>query len=542
MKSECSLIRELLPLYLENDVSDDTRRTIEKHLDECQSCKNALDQYVQASEPIPDESLPDPFDATQGYKKFIKRAQKYMAGAVIAVLLIICVIAAVAFFTGQQIGRSITYVENEEDVFDYYADKVPGLERAQKDGNYQNIGRSIDLPDDMGTVFFDKLWYSRNTVYVFYHIKPGKNLGRIEDVQLWGALYWDKEHEGRTIQAAPFSGGMHIGEWVSYDGLYYKILAYNNERERFIPADEAVIDQLKIDLNLTYIPRTQPFNTKQEQVKVGEVEFPALFDPVKEQSRTVQINKRVSLPDGIALDFLELVMEPQKSVLKLQASGLNGRELGRIYGLIKTDAGEELRLSDWAVYTVEDRYEVELRALENLPLETSIVINLIQLVTEDKLTFDLDARAFHDKMTETGYKQEVNKTIGTYAGTEYILEQLFSDDRGLDFTLLMKSPAFNSDVQVFMPQSQSWATYQVYLKAIQEEGKDPSKVRRTPNLVRFTNEKGEVGGMEDYGQTGGGPGQRISMFIDKKFVEKSETITVDVMNLVESISGEWKTK
>lgn len=536
MKSECPLIQELLPLYLENDVSDETHKTIDQHLDGCKICKGALEQYVQASDPISIEALSDPFDTTESFKRFIKRAQKYMIGALTVILLMVSVITIGAFIAGQQVGRTITYVESEEDIFDYYADRVPGLRRAQREGNYQNIGRTIDLPEGLGTVYFDKIWYSKEKIYVFCHIKPGEDLGKIKDVQLSGALYWDVQHEGSPIRSIALFGGMYTGEWVSYDGLYYHALGFNNERERFVPVTETVVDEMTIDLNLTYIPRTQPFNTRQEHVQVGAIEFPALFDPLKEQSHTVWVNKSVSMPGGITLDFQDLILEPQKSILKFKASGLNRRTLDRLYGKLATNVEEEIRLSTWASYISEDHYEMELAALNHVPHDVSIALNSIQLVTEEKLSFELDAKAFHDKMTDTRYEHVVNKGLGTYAGTEYTLERLYADDRGLEFTILMKSPAFNDYLQTFMLRS--WASEQGYSQAMQEQGKEIPEGRRSPNLVRFTNDKGEVGDMEDYGQTGGGPGHRMSMFIDKGYVERSDRITVDIMNLVETIRVE----
>ena len=68
---------------------------------------------------------------------------------------------------------------------------------------------------------------------------------------------------------------------------------------------------------------------------------------------------------------------------------------------------------------------------------------------------------------------------------------------------------------------------------------DPDRL--VPNLTRFVNEKGEVGIMEDYGQSGGGPGKRMSLFIGKEFVEKSDTITVEIGNLAETQAGHWST-
>lgn len=43
MKKECNIIRDLLPNYIEDLVSKDTKEYIEKHINECSDCKNALE-------------------------------------------------------------------------------------------------------------------------------------------------------------------------------------------------------------------------------------------------------------------------------------------------------------------------------------------------------------------------------------------------------------------------------------------------------------------------------------------------------------------
>lgn len=43
MKKECNIIRDLLPNYIENLVSKDTKEYIEKHINECSDCKNVLE-------------------------------------------------------------------------------------------------------------------------------------------------------------------------------------------------------------------------------------------------------------------------------------------------------------------------------------------------------------------------------------------------------------------------------------------------------------------------------------------------------------------
>lgn len=43
MKNECSIIRDILPLYIENMVGSDTISFVEEHLENCPSCQKSLD-------------------------------------------------------------------------------------------------------------------------------------------------------------------------------------------------------------------------------------------------------------------------------------------------------------------------------------------------------------------------------------------------------------------------------------------------------------------------------------------------------------------
>lgn len=44
MKNECMIVRDLLPLYVENLVSDETRAFVEEHLAGCEDCQKVLEQ------------------------------------------------------------------------------------------------------------------------------------------------------------------------------------------------------------------------------------------------------------------------------------------------------------------------------------------------------------------------------------------------------------------------------------------------------------------------------------------------------------------
>ena len=44
MKNECNIIKDILPLYVEDMVSEDTKILVENHLDECIDCKNEVEE------------------------------------------------------------------------------------------------------------------------------------------------------------------------------------------------------------------------------------------------------------------------------------------------------------------------------------------------------------------------------------------------------------------------------------------------------------------------------------------------------------------
>ena len=44
MKIKCNVIKDILPLYIENIASEDTRVLIEEHVDECEDCKKELEE------------------------------------------------------------------------------------------------------------------------------------------------------------------------------------------------------------------------------------------------------------------------------------------------------------------------------------------------------------------------------------------------------------------------------------------------------------------------------------------------------------------
>lgn len=87
MRNECNIIRDLLPLYAEKMVSDDTADFVEEHLQACPDCRKALAQINEPQKPVwePKQEV-NPFEA------FMKRIRKKtrMVSGLLMMLGIFC--------------------------------------------------------------------------------------------------------------------------------------------------------------------------------------------------------------------------------------------------------------------------------------------------------------------------------------------------------------------------------------------------------------------------------------------------------------------
>ncbi|MEC3884966.1 zf-HC2 domain-containing protein [Halobacillus sp. HZG1] len=57
MKISCNVIRDILPLYVENMASQDTRDLVEEHIASCENCKKQLEEMRTVEEPPVDTDL-----------------------------------------------------------------------------------------------------------------------------------------------------------------------------------------------------------------------------------------------------------------------------------------------------------------------------------------------------------------------------------------------------------------------------------------------------------------------------------------------------
>ncbi len=86
MKYDCSLIQDIVSLYKDNALSENSRRIVEEHLAECGACRALYKGYAEEAEPS--ESTEEiSAAAVQTYSKKIKRRRTALVCCVLAVLL-----------------------------------------------------------------------------------------------------------------------------------------------------------------------------------------------------------------------------------------------------------------------------------------------------------------------------------------------------------------------------------------------------------------------------------------------------------------------
>ena len=109
MKNECSIIRDLLPLYAENMVSDDTAAFVAEHLKSCEACRK---EYEQIKKPKPIQKSNDAAPLQKlSHKLKLKRIQTIALTAVFVIALLVSAFAVLGAPIYQPYSEGIVTIE-----------------------------------------------------------------------------------------------------------------------------------------------------------------------------------------------------------------------------------------------------------------------------------------------------------------------------------------------------------------------------------------------------------------------------------------------
>lgn len=94
MRNECNIIRDILPLYLENMVSDDTTEFVKEHLENCNECRN---EYEGMKEPKVIQPNVDTAPLVKLKRKIWgKRIQTVIFTAILAIAIVVSAFAVLS--------------------------------------------------------------------------------------------------------------------------------------------------------------------------------------------------------------------------------------------------------------------------------------------------------------------------------------------------------------------------------------------------------------------------------------------------------------
>ena len=68
MKDNCSVIKDLLPLYIENITSEESKKAVEEHLKNCKSCRSIFENMQDNSK----ETLTFNNESDQMFQNYVK--------------------------------------------------------------------------------------------------------------------------------------------------------------------------------------------------------------------------------------------------------------------------------------------------------------------------------------------------------------------------------------------------------------------------------------------------------------------------------------
>lgn len=173
--NNCEIIKDLLPLYVDDLTSQETNKFIETHIDSCESCKEEFDR-MQKFQPTDNSDL----KAIDYMKKVNKRNRRILIFAILGLLLGI-------FIVPNLIPRQ---VKNLEEVnYSMYFD----IEKGQLLVNARDpqAGIKLDMEEDNGVAYFTvkktpKDWFYPNTI-----MKEFGRDGDVRRVELNGDLVYE---------------------------------------------------------------------------------------------------------------------------------------------------------------------------------------------------------------------------------------------------------------------------------------------------------------------------------------------------------------
>ena len=201
---ECSFIQELLPLYAENLVSEETTELIKEHLAGCTGCVQEWENFIQ---PLPDPVSPEKFTPEKRIEnKLFKRLKKTVAAVVLLVIMSGAGLAYASYTAGRNVGA--------DDPAYRFAQELGLFTEIEQTKSIDGLQVTLDkgLFDSTRSVLFINLSSSANTIpQVNLADESGKQYEQ-RGAKGWQNKYYMFEFEPVGLEAQGLSVSLSLDE------------------------------------------------------------------------------------------------------------------------------------------------------------------------------------------------------------------------------------------------------------------------------------------------------------------------------------------
>ncbi|MBQ8598988.1 MAG: zf-HC2 domain-containing protein [Oscillospiraceae bacterium] len=220
MKINCNIIDDLLPLYIEDACSADSKAAVEEHLSDCPLCQEKL-KRMQSVEPAP-EVLPEQLTLERCVGK-LRRHQLRTAVFVVFSTLLLAVLLLIGYWTAQDMYRTAhpNIYEKEEGVYNLTAADLTTVAEEAKGyllytNNMQIAVSVIDEADFNGTVF---LWDEQYPSSPIAEVAVNEEQRDAVFTNLTAAARYRISTEGFDDLTLTISEGREVSIWRSLNNV-----------------------------------------------------------------------------------------------------------------------------------------------------------------------------------------------------------------------------------------------------------------------------------------------------------------------------------
>lgn len=286
----CRLTEDILPLYVDDLLSPETRQALEEHALSCSHCTGLLHGGNAAPPPVP---VPAPPPMQNSARSLAARLRRILLLSLVGLLVLLTGVGVTSYQVGKRglvSGRQPLRVRSAAD---FAANAVPGWKRAQEAGLLVRLGATYPIPHTPASVTLEDAWFGPDDVYILYTVKAPE--GR--------HMMATRAHMGPDVANFPQKHPMGA---FSDEG-YHQVLVFSS-----LPEDVRT-EYLTLDMfNWVEVSPRTAWESLGQAFQMGEkvtVTLPYRPDYVKDATQSFPLHRQTTwLGRTLSLEKLEVGM------------------------------------------------------------------------------------------------------------------------------------------------------------------------------------------------------------------------------------------